>query len=179
MVEIMTILSNLECHIVWEALVLSLAVGWFLTFSPFYQYALRIYSPNMRICSELNSPVSIFFDVINRNFELWKDIEIGRCIWKYLNIGCTQSVETKDLFFNNFNDVGFGYKPRIGQISKYLVRSAITFHPNKDPIWQFETYSQIIRSEIEDFKAKERVIRKKATFRQFYYIHSLCHTGSI
>lgn len=85
-----------------------------------------------------------------------KDIEIGRCIWKHLKIGCTQSVETKDLFFNNFNDVGFGYKPRIGQISKYLVRSAITFHPNKDPIWQFETYSQIIRSEIEDYKGKGR-----------------------
>ena len=118
----------------------------------------------MRICSQLNKlincpkvaeikakrPIATFFEHV-------KDIEIGRCVWKYLNIGCTQSVETKDLFFNNFNDAGFGYKPRIGQISKYLVRSAITFHPNKDPIWQFETYSQIIRSEIEDFKGKDRV----------------------
>ena len=96
-----------------------------------------------------------------------KDIEIGRCIWKHLKIGCTQSVETKDLFFNNFNDVGFGYKPRIGQISKYLIRSAITFHPNKDPIWQFETYSQIIRSEIEDYKGKGRdfSIKKMSNYR--------------
>ena len=173
MVETMKILSNLECPIVWEALVLSLAGGWFLTFNPFYQYALRIYSPNMRICSELNYLSrelyhTIWMSDIKRNrakypnprkiqfLERWKDIEIGRCIWKHLNVGCTQSVETKDLFFNNFNDVGFGYKPRIGQISKYLIRSAITFHPNKDPIWQFETYSQVIRSEIEDYKGKGR-----------------------
>ena len=72
-----------------------------------------------------------------------------------MNISCTAAHDTKDLFFNNFNEEGVqGYKPRIGQLSDNLVKTGITFHSNKNPIHQFETFSQIKRKQIEELKDK-------------------------
>ena len=31
-----------------------------------------------------------------------EDIELGRCIWRKLGIGCTNALDAKQLFFNNF-----------------------------------------------------------------------------
>ena len=61
-----------------------------------------------------------------------EDIEIGRCIWKHTGNLCTSSIETQDLFYNNFQE----NRAHVGSLSNHVLEVGIIYHPNKRPAYQ-------------------------------------------
>ena len=51
-----------------------------------------------------------------------EDVEIGRCIFRKLGVSCTNSLDAKNLFFNNFKGKGTksGYFENIKMVDKRL-----------------------------------------------------------
>ena len=81
-----------------------------------------------------------------------EDIELGRCIWRKLGIGCTNALDAKQLFFNNFRhdkNAELGYFDNIKKVDKWLARNAITMHPNKDPDYQRATHVNVLNEKVQ------------------------------
>ena len=83
-----------------------------------------------------------------------EDIELGRCIWRRLGISCTNALDARNLFFNNFRATKseLGYYDNIKILDKRLARQAITLHPNKNPNYQRATHISVLREEIIKYK---------------------------
>lgn len=91
-----------------------------------------------------------------------EDIELGRCIWRRLGISCTNALDARNLFFNNFRHDAkseIGYYSNIKVLDKRLARHAITLHPNKDPDFQRATHAAILREEMQ--KCNEKIYKLK------------------
>ncbi|RWS30891.1 chondroitin sulfate synthase 1-like protein [Leptotrombidium deliense] len=59
-----------------------------------------------------------------------EDVEVGRCVQKFVNISCTWSFEMSSLFYHNFS----GEVSLNNPFGTSTLMNAITFHPFKSPL---------------------------------------------
>ncbi|XP_064474434.1 chondroitin sulfate synthase 1-like isoform X2 [Ornithodoros turicata] len=75
-----------------------------------------------------------------------EDVEVGRCVRRFVGIPCTWSYEMQTIFYHNF----FGEVALKGRVRRREVHRALTLHPIKDPMEMYRVHAYFL-----GFKAQE------------------------
>lgn len=85
---------------------------------------LRIVIPHIRYC-------------LKNLYSTHEDVEVGRCIRRFVGIPCTWSYEMQSIFYHSFS----GEEVFMGRLKSKEVHRAITLHPIKQPPYLYRLHS--------------------------------------
>lgn len=74
-----------------------------------------------------------------------EDVEVGRCIKKFVGVSCTWAFEMQSLFYHNRT----GKKAYTMNLDTKAVRNAITLHPLKRPEFMYRLHSHFMELQIQ------------------------------
>ncbi|XP_076803814.1 chondroitin sulfate synthase 1-like isoform X1 [Clavelina lepadiformis] len=75
-----------------------------------------------------------------------EDIELGRCVQKTTGIKCTDSWETRRLFFQNYQDGTYG--SNIHLVTPKQIDEGLIFHANKESTYQYNFHAVVLKRKI-------------------------------
>ncbi|KAL9976419.1 hypothetical protein ACROYT_G013718 [Oculina patagonica] len=89
-----------------------------------------------------------------------EDVELGRCIRRYVGVSCTWSYEMNTLFLHDYTANGAIF---YGDLNTKNINDAITLHPIKQPAYMYRLHSHFMNERIQDLQHKavkiQRVLR--------------------
>lgn len=85
---------------------------------------LRLVIPHIRYC-------------LKNLYSTHEDVEVGRCIRKFVGIPCTWSYEMQSIFYHSFS----GEEVFSGRLKTKEIHRAITLHPIKQPSYMYRIHS--------------------------------------
>ncbi|KFM68678.1 Chondroitin sulfate synthase 1, partial [Stegodyphus mimosarum] len=85
---------------------------------------LRLVIPHIRYC-------------LKNLYSTHEDVEVGRCIRKFVGIPCTWSYEMQSIFYHSFS----GEEVFTGRLKTKEIHRAITLHPIKQPSYLYRMHS--------------------------------------
>ncbi|CAG5112275.1 Oidioi.mRNA.OKI2018_I69.chr2.g6506.t1.cds [Oikopleura dioica] len=91
---------------------------------------------------------------LKRLYTEHEDLELGRCIQERLQISCIKAYEANRLFKQNYGYNKQTEEERLRYFSDLAAGSIATYHPNKEPQYQFEIHRAFKIASISDLIAK-------------------------
>ncbi|XP_069105855.1 chondroitin sulfate synthase 1-like [Argopecten irradians] len=90
-----------------------------------------------------------------------EDVELGRCVRKYVGIPCTREVKKDQLFYHNYKEPNGSFDTTLKDTA---VDVALTLHPVKDPKQQYRIANYLHFLHIEDLRQKEINLQREITY---------------
>ena len=96
-----------------------------------------------------------------------EDVELGRCVHMAVGIGCTNSWEANQYFYQNFKrpedigEDGIGYLRNIDKVEPKVLAKALSLHANKDMEYQYGLHSKIKKSRIDRLQLVNAKLEKE------------------
>ncbi|XP_001638185.2 chondroitin sulfate synthase 1 [Nematostella vectensis] len=88
-----------------------------------------------------------------------EDVEVGRCIKRFVGISCTWAFEMQALFYHN-QSLTMAFH---GNLDTKSVRKAITLHPIKKPPYMYRMHSHFLGMKIQDLQ--HRAVKLQRSLR--------------
>lgn len=98
---------------------------------------LKLLVPHIRYC-------------LKHLYSTHEDVEIGRCVKKFVGIPCTWSYEMQSIFYHSFSGEGvFTRRLKVKDIHR-----AITLHPIKQPLYLYRLHSYFLGLQSQELRYK-------------------------
>ncbi|UYV63520.1 CHSY1 [Cordylochernes scorpioides] len=105
---------------------------------------LRHFAPHIRHC-------------LKNLLSTHEDVEVGRCIKRFVNIPCTWSYEMQSIFYHSFSGEGMFE----GRLKKRNIQRAVTMHPIKSPPRMYRLHSHFLGQLTQDLRHKSNQVHQQ------------------
>ncbi|XP_005990195.1 chondroitin sulfate synthase 1 [Latimeria chalumnae] len=104
-------------------------------------------------------------ECLQQMYTTHEDVEVGRCVRRFVGIQCVWSYEMQQLFYENYEKDKKGY---IRDLRNSKIHRAITLHPNKNPPYQYRLHSYLLSRKIAELRYRTIQLHREIVLMSKY-----------